>query len=111
MIVNLVEGNQVVKSEMSIVSFSLLSVLTTGLIILNLGEDYDSGRGGWGHLKTKQEIDLERQNEQDDLYRNDTQREVPMGGNDSDQDDQVSLAVLFWVRVGTDEGVESSVQR
>ncbi|KAM0752951.1 RNA-binding domain-containing protein [Meredithblackwellia eburnea MCA 4105] len=53
-------------------------------------EDFDSGRGGWGHLKTRQEIDEGRQREQDDLYRGDfeggKQGEVPtgMGGIEED---------------------------
>jgi len=32
-------------------------------------DDFDAGRGGWGHLKTRQEMEGERQREQDDLYR------------------------------------------
>ncbi len=32
-------------------------------------DDFDAGRGGWGHLKTRQEMEGERQREQDELYR------------------------------------------
>lgn len=48
-------------------------------------DDYDAGRGGWGQLKTREEIDTQRQGEQDEIYRGDHEaggagREVPSGG-------------------------------
>ncbi|KAI5480540.1 nuclear cap-binding protein subunit 2 [Pseudohyphozyma bogoriensis] len=46
-------------------------------------EDYDSGRGGWGHVKTRDEMEVSRQREQDELYRGDhdggRRMEVPTG--------------------------------
>ncbi|GAA5936495.1 nuclear cap-binding protein subunit CBC2 [Sporobolomyces koalae] len=55
-------------------------------------EDWDAGRGGWGHLKTREEMeDVERgrQREQDELYRDDHEGgrrpDVPTG--DRVQDD------------------------
>ena len=45
-------------------------------------DDYDAGRGGWGHLKTRQEMEEGRQREQDELYRGDPEggrQEVPSG--------------------------------
>ncbi|GAA6063668.1 hypothetical protein JCM10212_001667 [Sporobolomyces blumeae] len=54
--------------------------------------DWDAGRGGWGHLKTRQEMeDVEQswQRKQDELYRDDHEGgrwpDVPMG--DRVQDD------------------------
>lgn len=47
-------------------------------------EDFDSGRGGWGHLKTRQEMEDFRQQEQDELYRGDHDgagRDVPSGAD------------------------------
>lgn len=48
-------------------------------------EDYDVGRGGWGHLKQKQE-ERQRQMRQDALYRDDHDgggnREVPDGAGE-----------------------------
>jgi hypothetical protein len=46
-------------------------------------DDFDAGRGGWGHLKSRQEMEGERQREQDELYRGDhaggNRQEVPTG--------------------------------
>ncbi|ORY60399.1 hypothetical protein BCR35DRAFT_309186 [Leucosporidium creatinivorum] len=46
-------------------------------------DDFDAGRGGWGHLKSRQEMEGERQREQDELYRGDhaggVRQEVPTG--------------------------------
>jgi nuclear cap-binding protein subunit 2 len=46
-------------------------------------EDFDAGRGGWGHLKAQQEAERERQRLQEELYRDDFDigmRDVPIGG-------------------------------
>ncbi|BGP16878.1 hypothetical protein JCM10213_007325 [Rhodosporidiobolus nylandii] len=53
-------------------------------------EDWDAGRGGWGHLKSRQEMEAERQREQDEIYRDDHDRsgagrEVPGGGGMPDE--------------------------
>ncbi|GAA6003035.1 hypothetical protein JCM10207_001956 [Rhodosporidiobolus poonsookiae] len=53
-------------------------------------EDWDSGRGGWGHLKTRQEMEAQRQREQEDLYRDDHDasgagRDVPTGAGMPDE--------------------------
>lgn len=53
-------------------------------------DDFDAGRGGWGHLKTLENIEMERQKEQDEVYRGDHDeggrgREVPDGGDQVSQ--------------------------
>ncbi|GAA5826448.1 hypothetical protein JCM11251_002374 [Rhodosporidiobolus azoricus] len=53
-------------------------------------EDWDAGRGGWGHLKAREQIEAERQREQDELYRDDHDangagREVPTGAGMPDE--------------------------
>lgn len=63
-------------------------------------DDFDAGRGGWGHLKTREEMEEGRQREQDEIYRGDHDtgrgREVPTGAGD--EEDEVS-PVLGIVRV------------
>ncbi|KAK4705963.1 nuclear cap-binding protein subunit 2, partial [Phenoliferia sp. Uapishka_3] len=52
-------------------------------------EDFDSGRGGWGHLKTRQEMEEDRQKGQDELYRGDHEAgrggDVPSGVGGGDE--------------------------
>ncbi|KAH8914816.1 RNA-binding domain-containing protein [Atractiella rhizophila] len=51
-------------------------------------EDYDEGRGGWGHLKAQREAEKERQRVQDELYQGDVNgnMDVPMGERDYQED-------------------------
>lgn len=54
-------------------------------------EDYDAGRGGWGHLKLRQQQEEERQRQQDELYRGDHEggmRDVPAGEGTADEGGQ-----------------------
>lgn len=60
----------------------------------NKGDDFDAGRGGWGQMKTREEIEQERQDEQDDLYRTDGGKEVPSGAGRDEHDDEVSFSLL-----------------
>ncbi|GAA5881602.1 hypothetical protein JCM8547_002316, partial [Rhodosporidiobolus lusitaniae] len=53
-------------------------------------EDWDAGRGGWGHLKSRQEMEEQRQREQDEIYREDHDasgagRDVPIGAGMPDE--------------------------
>jgi hypothetical protein len=63
-------------------------------------EDYDVGRGGWGHLKQKQE-ERQRQMRQDAMYRDDHDggghREVPDGAGEGVRFHLVFLAKLFFL--------------
>ncbi|GAA5844517.1 hypothetical protein JCM3775_005578 [Rhodotorula graminis] len=43
-------------------------------------EDWDAGRGGWGHLKNREEIEAQRQREVDETYgESGANRDVPTG--------------------------------
>lgn len=89
----MVEENQVVKSETNTVgrnSHSALATLTDDGI---LGDDFDAGRGGWGHLKSQQEIETQRQQEQNELYSNQNNDEVPSGNH---ADSQVSHSTTIF---------------
>jgi nuclear cap-binding protein subunit 2 len=61
-------------------------------------EDWDPGRGGYGHLKALEE---ERKQQQDEIYRADHdyggKRDVPFG---EDEDDQVRLSFVVMQTVG-----------
>ncbi|GAA5971148.1 hypothetical protein JCM8115_003075 [Rhodotorula mucilaginosa] len=53
-------------------------------------EDWDAGRGGWGHLKNREEMEAQRQREVEDTYRSDHDasgagREVPTGAGMPDE--------------------------
>lgn len=92
-------GGQVRDEYRFVLPFPFLrSLVSLNLIPLDLAyhrDDFDSGRGGWGHLKTRQDIEQERQAEQDEIYRDDHDaggrgREVP-GGGGVGEDDEVSI--------------------
>jgi nuclear cap-binding protein subunit 2 len=50
-------------------------------------DDFDAGRGGWGFLKTREEIEMQRQGEQDELYREGEGKDVPSGGGGGGADE------------------------
>ncbi|KAK4057171.1 nuclear cap binding complex subunit [Microbotryomycetes sp. JL221] len=49
-------------------------------------EDFDPGRGGWGHMKAREEMEAQRQKEQNFLYMGEQSREIPIG-NQQDFDE------------------------
>lgn len=71
-----------------------LFIWTKLTLLLPIIQDFDAGRGGWGHLKSHQEMEASRQREQDEIYRGDHDggrgREVPSGMRNEDDDDDVS---------------------
>ena len=82
------------------------------------GDDFDAGRGGWGQLKTRLEIEQERQEEQDDLYRTDGGKEVPSGAGRDEHDDEVRVPLrcggavrVLTVRVLLEPSIQSGTGR